>query len=124
MTDILLATLAFYLFQLVLPSLISVVRGEVGGPFLFGGRDEDIEKSIPVRRAQRACNNMIESLIVFLPLAVLGIASNAAIAETATIWLALRIAYLITYMTGVSYIRTFIWFGSIYCLGLMAYALV
>ncbi len=124
MTDILLATLAFYLFHLVLPSLIAVARGEAGAPLLLGGRDNDIERSIPVRRAQRASNNMIESLIVFLPLAVLGITNNAAIAETATIWLALRIAYLITYMTGVSYIRTFIWFGSVYCLGAMAYALV
>jgi uncharacterized MAPEG superfamily protein len=124
MTDILLATLAFYLFQLVLPTLIAVARGEANLPFLVGGRDTDIEHSIPVRRAQRASNNMVESLLVFLPLAALGIANNAAIAETATIWLALRVAYLITYLTGVSYIRTFIWFGSVYCLIVMALALV
>ena len=52
------------------------------------------------------------------------IASGTSVAETATIWLGLRVAYLITYLMGVSFIRTFIWFGSVYCLGSMAVALV
>ena len=124
MTEIVLATLAFYLLHLMLPNLIAVARGEIDAASLFGVRDETVEKSIIVRRAGRAAVNIQESMIVFLPLAGLAIASGTSVAETATIWLGLRVAYLITYLMGVSFIRTFIWFGSVYCLGSMAVALV
>ena len=124
MTEVVLATLAFYLLHLMLPNLIAVARGEIEAASLFGVRDETVEKSIIVRRAGRAAVNIQESMIVFLPLAGLAIASGTSVAETATIWLGLRVAYLITYLMGVSFIRTFIWFGSVYCLGSMAVALV
>jgi uncharacterized MAPEG superfamily protein len=124
MTEVVLATLAFYLLHLMLPNLIAVARGEIDAASLFGVRDETVEKSIIVRRAGRAAVNIQESMIVFLPLAGLAIASGTSVAETATIWLGLRVAYLITYLMGVSFIRTFIWFGSVYCLGSMAVALV
>ena len=124
MTEVVLATLAFYLLQLMLPNLIAVVRGEIEVASLFGGRDETIEKSIIVRRADRAANNIQESLVVFLPLAALAIVSGTSVAETAIIWLGLRVAYLITYLMGISFIRTFIWFASVFCLGAMAVALV
>ena len=124
MTEVVLATLAFYLLQLLLPNLIAVARGEIDAASLFGVRDETVEKSTIVRRADRAAVNIQESLLVFLPLAVLAIGTDTSVAETATIWLGLRIAYLFTYLIGVSYIRTFIWLGSVYCLGSMAVALV
>ena len=124
MTEVVLATLAFYLLHLMLPNLIAVARGEIDAASLFGVRDETVEKSIIVRRADRAAVNIQESMIVFLPLAGLAIASGTSVAETATIWLGLRVAYLITYLMGVSFIRTSIWFGSVYCLGSMAVALV
>jgi uncharacterized MAPEG superfamily protein len=124
MTEVVLATLAFYLFQLMLPNLIAVARGEIDAKVLFGVRDATVEKSIIVRRAERAAVNIQESLIVFLPLAALAIAGGTSVAETATIWLGLRIAYLISYVMGIAFVRTFIWFGSVYCLGLMAVALI
>jgi uncharacterized MAPEG superfamily protein len=124
MTEVVLATLAFYLFQLMLPNLIAVARGEIDAKILFGVRDATVEKSTIVRRADRAAVNIQESMIVFLPLAGLAIASGTSVAETATIWLGLRVAYLITYVMGISFIRTFIWFGSVYCLGVMAVALI
>lgn len=124
MTEVVLATLAFYLLQLLLPNLIAVARGEIDAASLFGVRDETVEKSTIVRRADRAAVNIQESLLVFLPLAVLAIGTDTSVAETATIWLGLRVAYLFTYLIGVSYIRTFIWLGSVYCLGSMAVALV
>ncbi len=124
MTEVVLATLAFYLLQLLLPNLIAVARGEIDAASLFGVRDGTVEKSTIVRRADRAAVNIQESLLVFLPLAVLAIGTDTSVAETATIWLGLRVAYLFTYLIGVSYIRTFIWLGSVYCLGSMAVALV
>ncbi len=124
MTEVVLTTLVFYLLHLMLPSLIAVARGEIDAASLFGVRDEPVEKSTIVRRADRATVNIQESLVVFLPLAVLAIGTDTSVAETATIWLGLRVAYLFTYLIGVSYIRTFIWLGSVYCLGSMAAALV
>jgi uncharacterized MAPEG superfamily protein len=124
MTEVLLAALAFYLLQLMLPSLMAVVRGEVTTAALFAQRDQPVEKSIPVGRADRAAKNIQESMLVFVPLLAMGIVTDTNLAGLATVWLGLRIAYLITYVLGIAYIRTFIWFGSIYCLGAMAVALV
>lgn len=124
MTEVLLAALAFYLLQLMLPILIAVVRGEVTTAALFAQRDQPVEKSIPVGRADRAAKNIQESMLVFVPLLAMGIVTDTNLAGLATVWLGLRIAYLITYLLGIAYIRTFIWFGSIYCLGAMAVALV
>ena len=124
MTEVLIATLAFYLLQLMLPSVMALARGEVDAAFLFSSRDQQGERSPIVRRAQRSCVNMQESLIVFLPLMGIAMVSGTNIAETATIWLGLRIAYLITYLMAVSYVRTFIWLGSVYFLSVMAFALV
>ena len=69
----------------MLPNLIGVARGEIKPAFLFGGRDETVEKSVPVLRAERASANIQESLVVFLPLSVLAIIGDAATAEIATI---------------------------------------
>ena len=124
MTEVLLAALAFYLLQLMLPSLMAVARGEVTTAALFAQRDQPVEKSIPVGRADRAAKNIQESMLVFVPLLAMGIVTDTNLAGLATVWLGLRIAYLITYVLGIAYIRTFIWFGSIYCLGAMAVALV
>ena len=124
MTEVLLAALAFYLLQLMLPSLMAVVRGEITTAALFAQRDQPVEKSIPVGRADRAAKNIQESMLVFVPLLAMGIVTDTNLAGLATVWLGLRIAYLITYVLGIAYIRTFIWFGSIYCLGAMAVALV
>ena len=54
MTEVVLATLAFYLLHLMLPNLIAVARGEIDAASLFGVRDETVEKSIIVRLAGRA----------------------------------------------------------------------
>lgn len=120
MTDILIATLVVYLVHLMLPSSLGVIRKELTNDYLVGPRDEQPEVSVLVQRARRASNNIQESLLVFMPLAVLGVATSAPLAETATIWLGLRIAYLVTYLMGLSYVRTLIWLASVVCLALMA----
>lgn len=85
MTEVILATLAFYLFQLMLPHLIAVARGEIAATYLLGARDQVVDNSIIVQRASRAAANMQESMIVFLPLAGLAVASSTSVAENATI---------------------------------------
>ena len=124
MTDILIATLVVYLVHLMLPSMLALVRKELTNDYLVGPRDETKEVSAIIGRARRASGNMQESLLVFIPLAVLAAVTGGAVAETATIWLGLRIAYWVAYLMGVSYLRTLIWFASVFCLALMALALV
>ena len=124
MTEIILATLILYVAQLLAPNMIAFMRKEVPNSYLYGARDEAADISIIPQRAKRAAVNMQESMIVFMPLAVLATATGAPVAETATIWFGLRIAYLVTYLMGVNYIRTIIWMASVVCLALMAVALV
>ena len=80
MTEVILATLAFYLFQLMLPHLIAVARGEIAATSLLA-RDQVVDNSIIVQRASRAAANMQESMIVFLPLAGLAVANSTSVAE-------------------------------------------
>jgi uncharacterized MAPEG superfamily protein len=123
MTEILFATLLVYVIHLVLPTLIAVVRGEADIAYLFGPRDETRTDTPVIERARRSSRNLQESLLIFLPLAVLA-GENGAVAEAATIWLGVRIAYTLTYLMGLSYIRTAVWFVSLAYLYMMASALV
>ena len=124
MTEIIIATLILYLAQLLLPNMIAVARKELDKSYLFGPRDEAAGTSAVPQRAKRAAINMQESMIVFLPLAALAVATSAPVAEIATVWLGFRLAYLVTYLMGVGYVRTVIWMASVVCLALMAIELV
>lgn len=124
MIEILFATLVFYAAGLMLPSLVGVLRKELSLNFLFGPRDEQPEVSAVVQRLRRSSANLQESLLIFIPLALLAISSQAGVAETATIWLGLRVAYLITYAMGLRHVRTIIWAISMVYLYLMGAALV
>tara|TARA_B110000971_G_C20014680_1_gene503330 strand:+ start:1004 stop:1378 length:375 start_codon:yes stop_codon:yes gene_type:complete len=124
MIEILFATLVFYVVGLMLPSLIGVLRKELNLDFLVGPRDEQPEVSLVVQRIRRASSNLQESLLIFIPLALIAISSNAAVAETAAIWLGLRVAYLVVYAMGLRHVRTIIWLVSIVHLYLIGAALV
>ncbi len=124
MIEILFATLVFYAVGLMLPSLIGVLRKELTLGFLLGPRDEQPEVSMVVQRIRRASSNLQESLLIFIPLALIAISSNAAVAETAAIWLGLRVAFLVVYAMGLRHVRTIIWFVSIVHLYLIGAALV
>ena len=124
MLEIIFATLVLYVVQLLLPPQMAFFRKEVDLGFLVGARDTQPEFSELVSRAKRAAVNLQESLLIFLPLAVLAVVGNVDTAETAAIWLGLRVAYLITYLMGLKHVRTLIWTGSLICLYLMGAALV
>ena len=124
MIEILFATLVLYAAGLMLPSLVGVLRKELNLDFLVGPRDEQPEVSAVVQRIRRSSANLQESLLIFIPLALLAISSQAGVAETATIWLGLRVAYLITYAMGLRHVRTIIWTISMVYLYLMGAALV
>ncbi len=126
MIELIFAALVFYLIQLLLPLTMALLAGDVTLGYLAGPRDTDTQPkiSLAAQRAKRAANNMLESLPVFLILCVLAMLHGAAVAELATIWIGLRIVYVLLYCMGISHVRTLVWGGSIACLIGMAAAIV
>ena len=125
MLEIILITGLLVFLQLTLPTMLAVATGSATANYLAGPRDVPMENmAASVARAKRAGNNLLETLPVFLTLAVLSIIMEVQIAELAAIWLGLRVAYVFAYLMAIDYIRTLIWFGSIFCLIMMGLALI
>ena len=125
MLEIILITGLLVFLQLTLPTMLAVATGSASANYLAGPRDVPMENmAASVARAKRAGNNLLETLPVFLTLAVLSIIMEVQTAELAAIWLGLRVAYVFAYIMHIDYIRTLIWFGSVFCLIMMGLALI
>ena len=125
MLEIILITSLLVFLQLILPTMLAVATGSATANYLAGPRDVPMENmAASVARAKRAGNNLLETLPVFLTLAVLSIIMEVQTAELAAIWLGLRVAYVFAYIMHIDYIRTLIWFGSVFCLIMMGLALI
>ena len=125
MLEIILITGLLVFLQLTLPTMLAVATGSATANYLAGPRDVPMENmAASVARAKRAGNNLLETLPVFLTLAVLSIIMEVQTAELAAIWLGLRVAYVFAYIMHINYIRTLIWFGSVFCLIMMGLALI
>ena len=125
MLEIILITGLLVFLQLTLPTMLAVATGSATANYLAGPRDVPMENmAASVARAKRAGNNLLETLPVFLTLAVLSIIMEVQTAELAAIWLGLRVAYVFAYLMHIDYIRTLIWFGSVFCLIMMGLELI
>ncbi len=125
MLEIILVTGLLVFLQLTLPTMLAVATGSATARYLAGPRDAPMENmATSIARAKRASNNLLETLPVFLTLAVLSIIMEVQTAELAAIWLGLRVAYVFAYLMHIDYIRTLIWFGSVFCLIMMGLALI
>ena len=125
MLEIILFAGLLLLVQLTLPTTLALATGATSLNYLAGPRDEPMENMpASVARAKRAANNLVETLPVFLTLAVLSLMAEAQTAELAAIWLGLRVAYVFAYLVHINHIRTLIWFGSVICLIMMGLELV
>ena len=125
MLEIILVTGLLVFLQLILPTMLAVATGSATARYLAGPRDAPMENmATSIARAKRASNNLLETLPVFLTLAVLSIIMEVQTAELAAIWLGLRVAYVFAYLMHIDYIRTLIWFGSVFCLIMMGLALI
>ena len=125
MLEIILITGLLVFLQLTLPTMLAVATGSATARYFAGPRDAPMENmAASVARAKRASNNLLETLPVILTLAVLSIIMEVQTAELAAIWLGLRVAYVFAYLMAINYIRTLIWFGSIFCLIMMGLALI
>ena len=120
MIELIMASMVLALFQSLLPTLINAKNLN----YFVSNRDKDIDLPPVVARVKNAARNLLESLPIFLTLATLAIINDIDIAQEATAWLVFRLAYLVCYAAGIAYLRTLIWFGSVFSLIAMAVQLV
>ena len=122
MTLLIILALLLALLQVwVAPMVFSLDRLE----YLLSNRDQnDPKESIHCSRAKRAAANLQESLPAFLVLSVLSVILQVDNSSLMTYWLALRVAFAVSYIVGLIYIRTAFWLGSLACLVMMAISLL
>lgn len=111
---ILLWTLALAFAQ----ALIAVQGAmmQVGLPMLAGNRENMPEIKGWAGRAARAHRNMIENLVLFVPLiliAVIARKTNNMTELGAQLFLWARLIYVLVYLVGIPWLRTGIWGVSV-----------
>ena len=87
--------------------------------YLFTSRDNNIENSIYFNRGKRALSNILETLPIFISLALLSIFLEIDNAHLALLWLVFRATYFPIYILGIKYARSLLWLGALACLILM-----
>ena len=120
MTTLILLALLLTLIQLMTPALLNSKNLE----FLISNREGSVEEASIVGRTRRAGNNILESLPAFLALTILSIMLDIENYNLAMFWLGSRVLYYFTYMFGILYLRTILWFVSVACLIMMGISLV
>jgi len=92
--------------------------------FLLSNRDEDFEYSAITKRAQRASANLYETLPIFLTLMLLGLILDVELILSGSVWIALRVLFLICYLGGIKIVRSGIWVASVVTLIMMGLDIV
>jgi len=96
---------------------------EVGLVYNAGARDEGRRpRGLFALRAERAARNFLETYPAFvgLALALVVTGGHGGLGATgAALWFWSRLAYLPLYVSGVPWVRSFAWFGSLFGLLLM-----
>jgi uncharacterized MAPEG superfamily protein len=106
------------LLQLFLQSVPATI--EMGGDYKAGPRDEArVLRGVFAGRADRAFRNLLETFPAFaaLALALVVTGRNGGLgALGAELWIAMRILYLPLYFIQIPYLRSLVWFISIFAL--------
>ena len=106
------------LLQLFLQSIPATI--EMGGDYKAGPRDEARAlRGVFAGRADRAFRNLLETFPAFaaLALALVVTGRNGGLgALGAEIWIAMRILYVPLYLVQIPYLRSLVWFVSIFAL--------
>jgi len=83
----------------------------------LGARDTANDPTVFQARAQRTVNNHVESMMIFVPLALvalhMGLQDNEMVKKGVWLYLIGRAIYPLTYWTGLPYARTLIWAVSV-----------
>lgn len=85
---------------------------QVGLPALAGNRENPPEITGWAGRAMRAHRNMLENLLLFAALVLVGHAAgklNATTALGAQLFIWARLAYAVVYVAGIPWLRTGVW---------------
>lgn len=94
---------------------------------IVGNRDNPPEMSIVAGRLDRAKNNMLEALPIFLALALLALikgGDTSKVTHAALIFLIARVVYIPAYMSGVPMLRSIIWLVGVASLVMMALPMI
>jgi|TARA_B110000285_G_scaffold27749_1_gene27469 uncharacterized MAPEG superfamily protein len=118
--NILLIACLLLLIQIFIPIIIDLVfTQKIKIVYLFTSRDNNIENSIYFNRGKRALSNLLETLPIFISLALLSIFLEIDNAHLALLWLVFRATYFPIYILGIKYARSLLWLGALACLILM-----
>ena len=121
MIEIILSALLLTLIQSwLIPMLLNL--GNLS--FLLSNRDEDFEFSTITKRAQRASANLYETLPIFITLMLLGVILDVDLTLSGSVWITLRVLFLICYLGGIKIVRSGIWVASVIALIMMALSIV
>jgi uncharacterized MAPEG superfamily protein len=121
---IVVLVLALYVVQLFLQET-SRFGFDLRG--IVGNRDTLPQMSVIASRLERAKNNMLEALPIFLGLSLLTLVKGgdtSAATHAASIFLVARIIYVPAYVSGVPLFRSLVWLVGIGSLGMMAVPLL
>ena len=124
LTTIILLVLALYMVQLFLQET-SRLGSDLWG--IVGNRDNPPEMSVVVGGLDRAKNNMLEALPMFLALALLALVKGrdtGEVADAALVFLIARIVYVPAYVSGIPMLRSFVWLVGVASLVMMALPLM
>jgi uncharacterized MAPEG superfamily protein len=87
-----------------------------GRDIAFGNRDDVPRAEGIAGRADRAAKNQMEAMVMFLALvlaaSIAGKAAQVALGATVFFWA--RLIYWPVYLAGIIYLRTLVWFVSIF----------
>ena len=121
MIEIILSALLLTLIQSwLIPMLLNL--GNLS--FLLSNRDEDFEFSTITKRAQRASTNLYETLPIFITLMLLGVILDVDLTLSGSVWIALRVLFLMCYLGGIKIVRSGIWVASVVTLIMMGLNIV
>ena len=120
LTSIMILSFLLVLIQITIPVLISLLTNNVKLSYLFSSRDDAVNTSKYIDRANRALKNLFETLPIFIGLILLSIISDVDNSFLAMIWLLARIIYVPVYIVGINYVRTGIWAIALICLIMMS----
>ena len=124
LSTIILLVLALYMVQIFLQET-SRFGFDLRG--IVGNRDNLPEISVLAGRLDRAKNNMLESLPIFLALALLALIKGGdtrEVTRAASIFLIARVVYVPAYVSGVPILRSLVWLVAVASLAAMALPLM
>lgn len=124
LTTIILLVLVLYVAQIFLQET-SRFRFDFKG--IVGNRDVQPEPSLIAARLDRAKNNLLEALPIFISLALLALTrgtSQEAEARGALVFLVARFVYVPAYVSGIPWLRSLVWLVSMAGLLMMALPMI